>query len=155
MVRPITIRHHVGIGYQRYCDGHILPEAETTLGFPLGDFLFGSWERCSHWLAGKLSRMSATCFEAPGRQIAANRARHAAHSRVEDARRGAYISAMTDLTPPEIFAWLETLPLREQLVALHAMTIAIPTLQRSHPLKARIAAAHVALDPTARSSVIF
>jgi hypothetical protein len=34
-------------------------------------------------------------------------------------------------------------------VSLHAMMIAIPTLQRSRPLKARIAAAHAALDPTA------
>jgi len=37
----------------------------------------------------------------------------------------------------------------ELAVTLHAVAIAIPTLQRSHPLKARIAAAHVALDPTA------
>ena len=56
---------------------------------------------------------------------------------------------MTDPTAPEILAWLGTLPLRDQLVSLHAMTIAIPTLHRSHPLKARIAAAHAALDPTA------
>ena len=54
---------------------------------------------------------------------------------------------MTDLTPPEIIAWLDTLPLREQLVTLHAMTIAIPTLQRSHPLKARIAAIRGDLRP--------
>jgi len=59
------------------------------------------------------------------------------------------MSAMTDLTAPEILAWLDTLPLREQLVTLHAMTIAIPTLQRSHPLKGRIAAVHAALNPTA------
>jgi hypothetical protein len=47
---------------------------------------------------------------------------------------------MTDLTPPEIIAWLGTLPLRDQLVTLHAMTIAIPTLRRSYPLKSRMAA---------------
>jgi len=56
---------------------------------------------------------------------------------------------VTDPTPPEILAWLDTLPLREQLVSLHAMTIAIPTLHRSHPFKARIAAVHAALAPTA------
>jgi hypothetical protein len=56
---------------------------------------------------------------------------------------------VTDPTTPEILAWLGALPLREQLVTLHAMAIAIPTLQRSHPLKARIAAVHAALDPTA------
>jgi hypothetical protein len=61
----------------------------------------------------------------------------------------AYISAMPDLNAPEILAWLDTLPLREQLVTLHAMSIAIPALQRSHPLKARIAAAHAALGRTA------
>ncbi len=37
---------------------------------------------------------------------------------------------MTDPTTPEILAWLGTLPLREQLVSLHAMAIAIPALQR-------------------------
>jgi len=69
--------------------------------------------------------------------------------RLEAADWRAYIIAVTDPTPPEILAWLDTLPLREQLVTLHAMSIAIPALQRSHPLKARIAAAHAALDPTA------
>jgi hypothetical protein len=56
---------------------------------------------------------------------------------------------MPDPNAPEILAWLGTLPLREQLVTLHAMAIAIPTLQRSHPLETRIAAAHFALYPTA------
>jgi hypothetical protein len=46
---------------------------------------------------------------------------------------------VSDPTAPEILAWLGTLPLREQLVTLHAMAIAIPALQRSHPLKARTA----------------
>jgi hypothetical protein len=61
----------------------------------------------------------------------------------------AYISAMTDLTPPEIIAWLDTLPLKDQLMSLHAMTIAIPALQRSQPLNARTAAIRVELRPTA------
>ena len=56
---------------------------------------------------------------------------------------------MPDPNAPEILAWLDTLPLRARLVTLHTMAIAIPTLQRSHPFKARIAAAHAALDPTA------
>ncbi len=47
---------------------------------------------------------------------------------------------MTDPTAPEILARLGTLPLREQLVTLHAIMIAIPALQRSYPLKARMAA---------------
>jgi hypothetical protein len=73
----------------------------------------------------------------------------AAPSRVATSERRAHISAMTDLTPSEILSWLDTLPLREQLVTLHAMTMAIPTLQRSHPLKGRIAAVRAALNPTA------
>jgi hypothetical protein len=56
---------------------------------------------------------------------------------------------MTDLTPPEIIAWLGILPLRDQLVTLHAMTMAIPTLQRSYPLKMRMAAIRDQLRPTA------
>jgi hypothetical protein len=56
---------------------------------------------------------------------------------------------VTDPTTPEILAWLGALPLREQLVTLHAMVIAIPALQRSHPLKARIAAIREELRPTA------
>ena len=42
-----------------------------------------------------------------------------------------------------------TLPLRDQLVTLHAMTIAIPTLQRSYPLKSRMALIRDELRPTA------
>jgi hypothetical protein len=38
---------------------------------------------------------------------------------------------VTDPTSPEILAWLDTLPLRERLVTLHAMMFAIPTLQRT------------------------
>jgi len=30
MVRPITIRHHVGIGYQRYCDGAAVNRSVET-----------------------------------------------------------------------------------------------------------------------------
>jgi hypothetical protein len=45
------------------------------------------------------------------------------------------------------FPFMDTLPLREQLVTLHAMTIAIPTLQRCHPLKVRIAAIRGDLRP--------
>jgi hypothetical protein len=56
---------------------------------------------------------------------------------------------VTDPTAPEILAWLGTLPLREQLVTLHAMAIAIPALQRSHPLKARTAVIRDELRPTA------
>jgi hypothetical protein len=56
---------------------------------------------------------------------------------------------VTDPTAPEILAWLSTLPPREQLVTLHAMTSAIPTLQRSHPLKVRMAAIRDELRPTA------
>jgi hypothetical protein len=56
---------------------------------------------------------------------------------------------MTDLTSPEIIAWLGTLPLRDQLVTLHAMTMAIPTLRRSNPLKMRMAAIRDQLRPTA------
>ena len=59
------------------------------------------------------------------------------------------MSGLTDLTAPEILAWLDTLPLRDQLVSLHAMTIAIPTLQRNYPLKQHVAALHATLDPTA------
>ena len=55
--------------------------------------------------------------------------------------------AVTDPTTPEILAWMGTLPLRDQLVALHAMTTAIPTLQRSHPLKARMSAIRGELRP--------
>ena len=51
--------------------------------------------------------------------------------------------AVTDPTTPELLAWLGTLPLREQLVGLHAMAIAIPAVQRSHPLKARTAASRL------------
>jgi hypothetical protein len=57
--------------------------------------------------------------------------------------------AVTDPTSPEILAWLDSLPLREQLVTLHAVMFAIPTLQRNHRWKERIAAAHAAIDPTA------
>jgi phosphotransacetylase len=56
---------------------------------------------------------------------------------------------VTDPISPDIIAWLETLPLREQAVTLHAMAMAIPALQRNQRWKARIAAARVALDPTA------
>ena len=56
---------------------------------------------------------------------------------------------MTDPTAPEILAWLDSFPLRDQLVTLHAMSIAIPSVRRSHSLKMRIAAGHLALDPTA------
>src|SRR4051794_40795694 len=73
----------------------------------------------------------------------------AAASRVQAADRRAYIGAVTDPTSPEILAWLESLPLREQLVTLHAMMFAIPTLQRNHRWKARITAAHAAIDPNA------
>src|ERR1700730_10737332 len=57
--------------------------------------------------------------------------------------------AVTDPTTPEILAWLGALPLREQLVTLHAMVIPMPALQRSHPLKKRIAAIREELRPTA------
>lgn len=73
----------------------------------------------------------------------------AAPSRVATSERRAHISAMTDLTPSEILSWLDTLPLREQLVTLHAMMFALPKLQRNYRLKARIAAAHAAINPTA------
>jgi hypothetical protein len=59
------------------------------------------------------------------------------------------MSAVTDPTSPEILAWLDSLPLREQLVTLHAVMFAIPTLQRNHSWKARIAAAHAAINPNA------
>jgi hypothetical protein len=93
--------------------------------------------------------MSATGFEAPGWRIATNRAQHAAPSRVEAGDRRAYIDAVTDPPSPEILAWLDTLPLREQLITLHAMMFALPKLQRNYRLKARIAAAHAAINPTA------
>ena len=41
------------------------------------------------------------------------------------------------------------LPLRDQFVTLHAMTMAIPTLQRSHPLKSRMAPIRDELRPSA------
>jgi hypothetical protein len=56
---------------------------------------------------------------------------------------------VTDPTSPEILAWLDTLPLTERLVTLHAMMFAMPTLQRNHSWKARIAAANAAINPTA------
>jgi hypothetical protein len=56
---------------------------------------------------------------------------------------------VTDPTSPEILAWLDTLPLRERLVTLHAMMFAIPSLQRNHGWKARIAGGHDAFNPTA------
>jgi len=52
-----------------------------------------------------------------------------------------------DPNAPEVLAWLETLPLAERLVTLHAMAIAIPALQHSRSWKARIAAARDALRP--------
>ena len=55
----------------------------------------------------------------------------------------------TDPTSPEILAWLDMLPLREQLVTLHAMMFAMPTLQRNRSWKTRIAAAHARINPTA------
>ena len=54
------------------------------------------------------------------------------------ADRRAYISALTEPTAPEILAWLGILPLREQLLTLHATVI----LQRGQSRWARIAAAH-------------
>jgi hypothetical protein len=69
----------------------------------------------------------------------------AAASRVEAADGRAYIATVTD----EILAWLDTLPLSERLVTLHAMMFAIPALQRNHSWKSRIAVAHAAIDPTA------
>jgi hypothetical protein len=69
--------------------------------------------------------------------------------RLETADRRAYIGAVTDPTSPEILAWLDTLPLRERLVTLHTMMFAIPSLQRNHRWKARIAAAHAAINPNA------
>jgi hypothetical protein len=54
-----------------------------------------------------------------------------------------------DADNPETIAWLDSLPLRTRVIALHAMMIALPNLQRSRGWKARIAAAHAALDPTA------
>jgi hypothetical protein len=56
---------------------------------------------------------------------------------------------MTDLTPPEILAWLETLSLRERLVTLHAMSIAFPRLQRDAEWKERIGAVRAELEPDA------
>jgi hypothetical protein len=52
-----------------------------------------------------------------------------------------------DPNAPEVLGWLETLPLTERLVTLHAMAIAIPALQHSWSWKARIAAARDALGP--------
>jgi hypothetical protein len=51
--------------------------------------------------------------------------------RLETAYRRAYTGAVTDPTSPEIIAWLEILPIRERAVTLHAMAMAIPSLQRS------------------------
>jgi hypothetical protein len=56
---------------------------------------------------------------------------------------------VTDPTSPEIIAWLDTLPLRERLVTLHALMFAIPNLQRNYSWKARVAAAHARINPTA------
>jgi hypothetical protein len=55
---------------------------------------------------------------------------------------------VNDPNAPEVLAWLETLPLTERLVTLHAMTIVFPALQHSRSWKARIAAARDALRPT-------
>jgi hypothetical protein len=73
----------------------------------------------------------------------------AAASRVQTIEPRAYMSAVTDPTSPEILAWLDTLPVREQLVTLHVMMFAIPTLQRNHSWKAHIAAAHTAINQNA------
>jgi hypothetical protein len=59
------------------------------------------------------------------------------------------MSAMADPTSPVMLAWLDTLPLREWLVTLHAVMFAILTLQRNQPWKARIAAAHATINPSA------
>ena len=56
---------------------------------------------------------------------------------------------MTDPHTSEITAWLDTQPLNERLVILHAMAIAFPPLQRRKDWKARIEAATAVLRPTA------
>ncbi len=57
---------------------------------------------------------------------------------------------MPDPPSAEILAWLETLPLTARLMALHAMSIAFPQLQRNWEWKAPITRAQAELRPTAR-----
>jgi len=57
---------------------------------------------------------------------------------------------MPDPPSAEILAWLETLSLTAPLMALHAMSIAFPQLQRNWEWKARIAKVQAELRPTAR-----
>ena len=57
---------------------------------------------------------------------------------------------MPDPPSAEILAWLETLSLTAPLMALHAMSIAFPQLQRNWEWKARIARVRAQPHPTAR-----
>lgn len=57
---------------------------------------------------------------------------------------------MHDPRSPEILVWLETLPLRDRLVTLHAMMIAFPALQRDAGWKTRMRAVRGELKPTAK-----
>jgi hypothetical protein len=57
---------------------------------------------------------------------------------------------MCDPRTPEILAWLESLPLRKRLAAMHGMTIAFPALQRSADWKAQMGKVRDELKPTAR-----
>jgi hypothetical protein len=53
--------------------------------------------------------------------------------------------------PSETIAWLDTLPSRERLITLHAITIAFPMLPRRSEWKARTAAAPIAGAPSTKS----
>jgi hypothetical protein len=55
-----------------------------------------------------------------------------------------------DPRTPEIMTWLESLPVRERLATMHAMSIAFPMLQKSSEWKHRMAAVRGALKPTAQ-----
>jgi hypothetical protein len=57
---------------------------------------------------------------------------------------------MHDPRTPEITTWLESLPARERLATMHAMSIAFPLLQKSADWMPRTATARGALKPTAQ-----
>jgi hypothetical protein len=57
---------------------------------------------------------------------------------------------MRDPRTPEILAWLDAMPLRKRLSAMHGMTIGFPALQKSEDWKARMGKVRDELKPTAR-----
>ena len=57
---------------------------------------------------------------------------------------------MRDPRTPEILAWLPTLPLRDRLATMHAMSAAFPSVKDDPAWTARVDAVVSELKPTSR-----